>query len=242
LRLDSPHHPSHRSVERLGERQQYVALGVLSFTAVMLTGLLSVSPDAAGLFEPYFGSIPSLLAIGMTAALGFVSLGYLLSRGFRIRSGSIWHGVGFAAVSATIFGIWQTCIDLFVTRFPKDLNVPAPQSLLFYPVMGYVVEVVFHALPLALLLLVLDRIPGKLRPSNSALIWICIITVAALEPVLVHMRMGASPYVGVFVFVFTLVELDLFRRYDFVSMYAFRLVFYLWWHIAWGYVRLRWLF
>jgi hypothetical protein len=42
--------------------------------------------------------------------------------------------------------------------------------------------------------------------------------------------------------VFTLVELNMFRRYDFVSMYAFRVVFYLWWHVIWGSVRLRWLF
>ena len=56
------------------------------------------------------------------------------------------------------------------------------------------------------------------------------------------MRMGSSAYVGVFVFVFTVVELYVFRRYDFMSMYAFRLVFYMWWHITWGYLRLRWLF
>jgi hypothetical protein len=66
--------------------------------------------------------------------------------------------------------------------------------------------------------------------------------VSALEPVLVHMRMGASTYVGVFVFVFTLVELDIFRRYDFVAMYVFRLTYYLWWHIIWGTLRLQWLF
>jgi hypothetical protein len=56
------------------------------------------------------------------------------------------------------------------------------------------------------------------------------------------MRMGASTYVGVFVFVFTLVELDIFRRYDFVAMYVFRLTYYLWWHIIWGTLRLQWLF
>lgn len=148
---NSPETSSPRAVGRSSERQQYTALGVLSVAAVALTGLLSVSP-VAGLFEPYFGSIAPLLAIGITAALGFVVLGYLLSRGFRIRATRTWHGAGYAAISATIFGIWQTCVDLFVTRFPRDLNVPAPQSLLFYPVMGYVVEVVFHALPLALLL------------------------------------------------------------------------------------------
>ena len=112
--------------------------------------------------------------------------------------------------------------------------------MLFYPAMAYVVDVIFHALPLALLLALLGRSTKK---ANTAIvIWLCIVFVSSLEPVLVHMRMGASAYVGAFVFVFTLVELYLLRRYDFISMYAFRLVFYMWWHITWGYLRLRWLF
>jgi hypothetical protein len=61
------------------------------------------------------------------------------------------RGVGVSAAIATLFGVWQICADLLVTRFPKDINVPSPQSWLFYPAIGYVVEVFFHALPLALL-------------------------------------------------------------------------------------------
>ena len=195
------------------------------------------------MFESYFGSIPPLLAIAFVTVVGFVSLGLLRSGGwFQIRTSNTLRGVGFSAAIATIFGIWQACADLFVTRFPKDINVPAPQSLLFYPAMGYVVEVLFHALPLAVLLVVLGRLPLKLKPNTTIVIWLCIVFVASLEPVLVHMRMGSSAYVGAFVFVFTLVELYVFRRYDFVSMYSFRLVYYLWWHIIWGYLRLRWLF
>ena len=55
-------------------------------------------------------------------------------------------------------------------------------------------------------------------------------------------KLGSSAYVAAFVFVFTLVELYIYRRYDFVSMYSFRLAFYIWWHIIWGYLRLQWLF
>jgi len=210
--------------------------------AAVFTGLLSLSLGGARFYAPYFGTIPPLLAIAIATALGLVSLGFLRSRGwFQIRAANTLRGVVVAAVVASIFGIWQICADLFVTRFPKDINVPAPQSLLFYPTIGYVVEVFFHALPLAALLFLADLL-GKWRPNTTALIWFCIVCVSALEPVLVHMRMGAAAYVGVFVFVFTLVELDIFRRYDFVSMYAFRLVFYLWWHVTWGYWRMRWLF
>ena len=223
------------------QRRPYVAFGVLSLVAAVFTGVLSLSQGGAGFFEPYFGSIPPILAIALTVLVGFVSLAFLRSHGwFEIRGSRSARGAGVSAALATLFGVWQVCADVLVTRFPKDINVPPPHSLLFYPVMAYVVEVVFHALPLALLLALLGR---STRKTNTAIVtWLCIVFASSLEPVLVHLRAGSSVYVGAFVFVFTLVELDVFRRYDFISMYAFRLVFYLWWHIAWGYMRLRWLF
>jgi len=36
-----------------------------------------------------------------------------------------------------------------------------------------------------------------------------------------------------------LFQLSIFKRYDFVSMYSFRLVYYAIWHIVWGVVRLN---
>ena len=223
------------------ERRQYVAFGVLSLVAAGFTGILSLSQGGDRLFEAYFWSLPPLLAIALTALVGFVSLASLQSRGwFEIYTSRSVRGVGLSAAVATLFGVWQICADLLVTRFPKDINIPSPQSWLFYPAIGYVVEVVFHALPLALLLAVLRR---SIKKSNTTIvIWLCIVFVSFLEPVLVHLRKGSSAYVGVFVFVFTLVELYVFRRYDFISMYSFRLVFYVWWHVTWGYMRLRWLF
>ena len=220
-------------------RRQYVAFGVLSLAAVGCTGVLSLSQGGARLFEPYFLGVPPLLALAATAVVGAASVAFLRSRfGFEIWTSA--RGVGVAAALATVFAAWQVCADLFVTRFPRDINVPFPQSLLFYPAIGYTVEVVLHALPLALLLALPGRQAAK---ANSAIVvGASIVVVSALEPVLVHMRMGAAEYVGAFVFVFTLVELWMFRRYDFVSMSAFRLVYYLWWHVTWGYVRLRWLF
>lgn len=228
---------------RANGRPQYVAFATLSLAAVGLTGLLSLSRGGTGFFAPYFGSIPPMLAVALVAAVGFVCVGPLHARGWlQRRRGQTVRGVGFAAVTATIFGLWQAGADLLVTRFPKDINVPVPESLLFYPAIAYVVEVLFHALPLALLLVALDWLPEKRKPNPTVAVWLCIVPVAALEPILVHLRTGASTYVAVFVFVFTLVELNVFRRYDFVSMMAFRVVFYLWWHILWGSLRLRWLF
>jgi hypothetical protein len=39
-----------------------------------------------------------------------------------------------------------------------------------------------------------------------------------------------------------LCQLLIFRRYDFISMYTFRIAYYMLWHVLWGYARLRLLF
>ena len=198
-------------------------------------------------FRPYFGSLEPLLVFALAAAVGAVSLSFLRARaGFDVyaRERSL-RGAGVAAALATLFAIPVILLDLRVP-FPRELNVPPPQSLWFYPAMGYIAEVCFHALPLAVLLAVLGRLTRK-RPGT--LVWPPILLAALLEPVLqVGLGLSARPfswadaYVGVHVFAFNLLQMYLFRRYDFVAMYSMRLVYYLWWHIIWGYFRLQLLF
>ena len=61
----------------LDDRRQYVAFGAISLAAVGCTGVLSLSPDGARLFAPYFGSVPPLLALTVTTLAGFASLAFL---------------------------------------------------------------------------------------------------------------------------------------------------------------------
>lgn len=219
------------------ERRQYLALGALSLSVAGLTGILSLFRGA--LFGPYFGSTPPLAVIALVIFAGVVSLGFLRSRGwFEIYTRNSFRGMAFAATAATLFGLAQISAD-FVIHFPRNLNVPPPQALAFYPVMAYVVEACFHALPLALLLAVLGPFTRKL--NTNVLVWLSFLLVSCLESI-VMLRLGFSTYVGLFVFAFNLFQLEVFRRYDFVSMYSFRFVYYIEWHILWGYLRLRILF
>ena len=101
--------------------------------------------------------------------------------------------------------------------------------------------------PLALLLAVLQPRLGK--PVSGRLVWVCLVVAAFLEPLfqVAHgfadkPRPWVDAYVGLHVFVFNLAQLYVFRRYDFVSMFLCRIVYYLCWHIVWGYLRLQWLF
>jgi ABC-type uncharacterized transport system YnjBCD permease subunit len=228
------------------ERLRYVALGLVSLGAIGCTAILSLFPGRP--FERYFGSINPLLAVASVTVAGVVSLGFLDSRGWfaMVSTGRTRRGLAVSATFATLFAVSVVPADLLL-RFPRDLNVPPPQSLFFYPVIGYVVEIALHACPLALLLLLLGSFWKQLNPNSR--VWLCILLASLLEPIL-QMRLGysgkplswAEGFVAVHVFAFNLLQLYVFRQYDFVSMYAFRLVYYLYWHVIWGYLRLHWLF
>lgn len=222
---------------------QYLALSLLALGAVAATAILSLSGSTA--FQPYLGNLNPVLTILLVTALGFVSLGFLHSRGwFEICAGrKSLKGTARAAVLASLLAIPAILVDLR-HPFPRDMNVPPPQSLLFYPAIGYLVEITLHALPLALLLASLGRLTNWV--SSQLLAWGSILTAALLEPILqAHWATSASGgswvdvFVGLQVFAVNLLQLYIFRRYDFVSMYMFRLAYYLQWHILWGYVRLQ---
>lgn len=124
------------------------------------------------------------------------------------------------------------------------MNIPYPESLLFYPAMGFLVEVLFHVLPLAVLLFLFNAIFNT--TASPALVWVTMVIVALLEPTY---QVIMDPYpiwalitVWINLFLFNMLQLLVFRQYDFVSMFALRLFYYLIWHIIWGSLRLDLLF
>lgn len=134
--------------------------------------------------------------------------------------------------------------DLII-RYPKDLNVPPPLALLFYPAIGFVAEIGLHVVPLSLLLLALTPLAPRL--GKERVVWPAILLVAAAEPtyqVLFEGKpfTGVAAYTWVHVFVIAAFQLYAFRRFDFVSMFLFRLFYYAYWHILWGVARLEVLF
>ncbi|HSR42769.1 MAG TPA: hypothetical protein VLL48_11370 [Longimicrobiales bacterium] len=182
------------------------------------------------------------------AVVGWLSLHALVTRGgFRIRSEEEGgRGLLRAALLATLLAGAVALFDLQVV-FPRGINVPFPRSLLFYPAIALVAEVAFHALPLALLLLGVVLVGGARRWEGVVLYALAV--VALLEPLfqLGFPSAAALPawgriYLGVHLLVFNGLQLWIFRRHDFLSMYAFRLVYYGWWHVAWGHARLELLF
>ena len=56
------------------------------------------------------------------------------------------------------------------------------------------------------------------------------------------MSAPAAGVVGAHLLVFGALQLWLLLRFDLLSMLAMRLVYYLWWHGVWGWLRLELLF
>ena len=141
------------------------------------------------------------------------------------------RGLAAAASLAVMFAALVVAVDV-VVGFPRTYNVPPPfpASVLFYAVIGYVAEMAFHALPLVVVVLLATR-RGRGRPREST-VRLAMLGVACLEPIF-QVRLGVpGTDAGI-----NLVQLGLFRQFGFVTAYAFRLVYYLLWHIAWGELR-----
>jgi hypothetical protein len=226
------------------DRLQYLIFGGLFLGCTGLVAILYFSGSPA--FRRFIGSMNPLLAWLLVGLLGFACTTLLLAQGWFLvyRVGDL-RGLFFRSSLAALFVVISIWVDLKIV-FPVDMNVRFPESLAFYPAIGFAVEILFHVLPLTLLLVVLTAIFKQV--SHETLVWVCIAIVALLEPVFQVGPMDpASPLwarivVGCNLLAFNLAQLYLFKRYDFISMYAFRLVYYLVWHIVWGYFRLQVLF
>ena len=228
------------------ERLQYQVYCGVSIGVLGLTGILYFSNKL--LFERFLGRINPILAFLLIIFLGGIFLSHLLSQGmFAIFIRENLEGLFRRSSLAALFVFISILVD-FKVGFPAQMNILFPKSLAFYPAIGFLVEILFHVLPLSILFISLTSIFKNIRNEN--IIWICILIVALLEPIFQTMDMASSnqfplwalALVGLNIFLFNLSQLLIFKRYDFISMYSFRLVYYLIWHIAWGYIRLKLLF
>ena len=203
-------------------------------------------PSSGAYFRRLFGETNAILVIVMASVVGAAALWVLQSSyEFVILKGrTTLRGVALSAVLATVLAVAIVIAD-FIIRYPQDTNVPVPQALLFYPAVGFVAEIIFHVLPLVLLLLALNPLVGRL--GRERVVWLGILLVAVLEPTFQVLFEGkaftwGAAYTWIHVFAIAFLQLYVFWRFDFVSMYSFRLFYYAYWHILWGVIRLEVLF
>jgi hypothetical protein len=228
-----------------GDRLQYAVFIGLSLGVLGCVGILYSSNRL--LFQRFLGRANPLIVFSFVIVLGFILFYFLLSQEwFAIYEKENLKGLLYAAGIASLFGVIIILADTRII-FPEDMNVLFPKSLLYYPAFGFLAEILFHILPLTALFVFLNSILKN--QSLESIVWICIIIVALLEPIfqMADMVSNQRPlwaviYVGLHVYLISFFQLLIFKKYDFVSMYSFRLVYYTFWHIVWGYFRLRLLF
>lgn len=216
----------------------------ISLSMLILTGTLYLIDNEA--YSGFFGRVNPLFVMIITILMGSLLMARLLSTTpLKVYKDAPKTRILYIVAIPLVLFIGIVWVD---TRgvFPQDLNIAFPNSLLFYPSIAYVVEIIFHVLPLSLCVFLISTV-FKPRDQTTVLL-ISIPFVALLEPIFQILSFGrnypawAIAYVGANILVINLAQLWLFVKYDFVSMMAFRLMYYLLWHIMWGALRLRWLF
>ncbi len=227
-------------------RSQMVWFSALSVLVLIATvGAASADPD---LFQRFFGSVSPIGIILAAICVGGLSAWYLSAgAGILVLAPGVWaRGLLFSAICASLFALPTIFVDV-IAPFPEGLNVGLPSALFYYPVMGFVVEVLFHLLPLSVFLFLATCLTIGVEGSHR--FWICALMVAALEPAFqVWVGVTAqgwswkSVYLGVHLFLFGVVQMFILRRFGFMHMFLFRMVYYLHWHILWGTLRLSLLF
>jgi hypothetical protein len=244
--------PSPEPERRLQTRPYITYAGACA--AVLALTIVARAVDPA-LFERFIGGVSPVMVVAVVSLLGAALLRLLDSRGgFAIIRPQPARGLLRAAGLAALFGMLVMGVDLVLTH-PADMNVPFPESLVFYPVISLMAEILFHLLPLAALLTATSAFARHGLPERA--VWASLFLVSLLEPSFqVLAAMSERPVVGaphpydarvaafdgLHVWAINIGQLAVFRRYDFVSMWTFRLVYYVIWHVVWGELRLRMLF
>lgn len=218
-------------------------LGVSAVAFVLTTILVLLNHQL--IFKPFFGTIHPLIALSVVILIATLLIYVLTTQaGFSVMTGRL-QGLLWSLILALIFSILIVTVDS-IARFPENLNIPFPQSIFFYPAIGYVVEAVFHLLPLTVLFIIARTIFHQ--TDTQHIIWGCILIVAMIEPVYQTIGfIGLYPawvviYVAGHIFAINLAQLIVFRQYDFMAMITLRMGYYLIWHIIWGHFRLDVLF
>lgn len=216
-----------------------ISVWIISFSTV---GFLT---DAL-MFQRWIGGINPIIASFAITLLGGVLFWLVIPRGwFSYYSDSAPQRFLYSTALATLLAGLMIFIDLKAV-FPRDLNVLFPDSIWYYSAVSYVVEILFHVLPLSILIWLMVSLTHS--PALDTIAWLSILIIALIEPSF-QTSFFAGEYpawvlgaVWAHLFVFNLIQLSLFKQYDFVAMFSFRLVYYFLWHIVWGHYRLSLLF
>ena len=226
-----------------GKKNELYAYFICSLSIFIMFGLMNSMKNFP--FSKYFGAISPLLVSGSVMILGgllFFAASFYSD--FRFANKGLQHRGKFLLSPALIFTIIIVIADS-ADNFPRDTNVLLPYSLLFYPAIAFIVEIIFHLLPVVILASLLHFI--KPRQPKALLLWGGLFCISLFEPAYQAVLSGTplsikNVYIFIHITLINIYGLFLFKKFDFITMYSFRLLYYSLWHIAWGTLRIYLLF
>ncbi len=214
----------------------------VAVSGVAVLGAATLAATGSSGLERFIGGLPGPVVVAAAGAAGLGALTFLERRGFWSCStrATMLRGIGVAAAAALPLAAVAIGVDVAV-GFPSDTNVAWPQAWVVYPVIAVVAETAFHLLPLSALVGLTRSHFHDLRLTERT--WVLVLAAAAVEPVAqAVLGSGLLPFVVPHVFLIGVVEMLLLRRFGYLPMVAFRLLYYLVWHVLWGHARLELLF
>lgn len=226
----------------MASRLVWTGMGPFVSIAVVAVALTAwqVQVDRS-VFEKFFGTLNPVGVMIGTAVAGVAAMAYLQATSeFAVFGPRTW-AAALVVIAWVVPLLAAAAIGAdFVVGFPEDTNVAMPDALRFYPAIAVFVEIMLHAVPIAVLVALLGMPTGF-----DGTFWRIAIPVAAIEAVLqaaYATSLGTSVFSAVHLAVFGAVQVWMFWRFGFVWMLGFRLVYYVLWHMVWGVARLDLLF
>ncbi len=191
------------------------------------------------IYNTILGDINPMIFFTASSVVAYLSLIYIdkFEWHFIDRQFTINRSLYYISISM-LLGLMPVLIDIW-QPFPRDINVLFPDSIIFYPTIGVAAEIIFHLIPLVILILIFKNRLAKLS-------WVFIIIPAAVEPTFqimsgntLDMLSLKDMLIFLEILIFSIVQMRTFMKFGFIAMYICRLGFYLTWHFVWGELRLE---
>ena len=146
-------------------------------------------------------------------------------------------GLGLGVVNLIINGFTGHAKTWAEAANVASINVPFPESILFYSGGAIVVEALYRLIPLTLLLWLVANV--ILRNSGHVpVFWVLALLTSLVEPTgqmsMAAGHLGVMLVLGAAMFAMNLFEVLLFWRYGFLAPLVFRVAFYAVWHVVGG--------
>lgn len=196
-----------------------------SFSLLALIGLFLSRWLPGADFTRVFLDQPPILVVMLALGAGAVALFKLQPSGWAAPGRPTTTLMLRALLTGALFAVPLIVFDLAVGV--NEATVAFPDGLAYYPVVGYVFEVVFHLLPLYLVVSVMPRAfwPAATLAALAEPAWL-IWTTGALDPGTAALAVTLAA-LGAY-------QIVTLRAAGFGPAFTLRLGFYIAWALLWG--------